>query len=350
MPEGLAGPNINLCKSSNDLYPERKEDDMEASVGKPHSIKNDSSHAGIVARLGRNMIDNWQLYALMLPPFIYLVVFKYVPMYGALIAFQNYIPSRGMMGSEWVGLKYFVQFFESYEFWRIMKNTLLLSLYTLIAGFPIPIILALSLNYVRHTYFKKVVQMITYAPHFISIVVMVGIILQVLDPRVGLVNAILGLFGADPINFMGEPKLFSHIFVWSGVWQNVGFSCIIYIAALASVDPSLHEAAVVDGASKLRRMWHIDLPGIIPVAVILLILNMGNLLDTGFEKVLLMQNPLNLSSSEIIDTYVYKVGLTSTAINLSYSSAIGLFKSIIGLALLVGVNHVSRKVSDTSLW
>ncbi|WP_246320043.1 ABC transporter permease [Paenibacillus qinlingensis] len=301
-------------------------------------------------RLKKNASNHWQLYLLMLLPIIYLIIFKYVPMYGALIAFKNYLPTKGVWGSEWVGLKHFDRFFHSYEFVRIMKNTVLLSIYSLFAGFPFPIILALSLNYVNSRFFKKSVQMITYAPHFISVVVMVGIILQMMDPRVGLIQKIMKFFGLPTINFMGIPEWFSHVFVWSGIWQNVGFSCIIYLAALAAVDPSLHEAAVVDGANKVRRMWHVDLPGIMPVAVILLIMNTGHVLDIGFEKVLLLQNPLNMSSSEVIDTFVYKVGLASTAINYSYSSAIGLFKSVINLILLVLVNRIARQLGQTSLW
>jgi putative aldouronate transport system permease protein len=301
-------------------------------------------------RLKKNASSHWQLYLLMLLPIIYLLIFKYVPMYGALIAFKNYIPTKGVWGSEWVGMKHFDRFFHSYEFVRIMKNTILLSMYSLFAGFPFPIVLALSLNYVNARFFKKTVQMITYAPHFISTVVMVGIILQMMDPRVGLVQTIMKYFGLPTVNFMGIPEWFSHVFVWSGIWQNVGFSCIIYLAALAAVDPSLHEAAVMDGANKIRRMWHVDLPGIMPVAVILLIMNTGHVLDIGFEKVLLMQNPLNMSASEVIDTFVYKVGLASTAINYSYSSAIGLFKSVINLILLVLVNRLARKLGQTSLW
>ncbi|MDF2963690.1 MAG: sugar transporter permease [Paenibacillus sp.] len=290
------------------------------------------------------------MYLLMLLPVIYLIVFKYVPMYGALIAFKNYVPTKGVWGSDWVGFKHFIRFFNSYEFGRIMRNTLLVSFYSLLAGFPFPIVLALCLNYVKSRFLQKSVQMITYAPHFISVVVMVGIVLQFLDPRIGLINMILQALGFSPMNFMGEPGWFSHIFVWSGIWQNVGFSCIIYLAALAAIDPSLHEAAVMDGASKVRRMWHVDLPGIMPVAVIMLIMNTGHVLDIGFEKILLMQNPLNMSSSEVIDTFVYKVGLASTAINYSYSSAIGLFKSVINLVLLVVVNRAAKKMGQTSLW
>nr|WP_249730455.1 ABC transporter permease subunit [Paenibacillus sp. J2TS4] len=292
----------------------------------------------------------WRLYALIALPVLYILLFKYVPMYGAQIAFRDFTATQGIWGSDWVGLKHFIRFFNSYEFGRLMMNTILLSVYSLLAGFPFPIILALSLNYVKNVFFKKSVQMITYAPHFISVVVMVGIILEMLDPRHGIVNQLLTMLGMEPIHFMSRPEMFKSIYVWSGIWQNVGFSCIIYLAALAGIDPSLHEAAVVDGASKLRRMWHIDLPGIMPVAIILLILNTGQMLDVGFEKVLLMQNPLNLRTSEVIDTYVYKVGLTSQAMNYSYSSAIGLFKSVINLILLVAVNKIAQKTKQASLW
>lgn len=292
----------------------------------------------------------WQLYVLLALPLIYLVVFKYVPMYGVMIAFKNYLANEGIWGSEWVGFKHFERFFYSYEFWRLMKNTLIISVYSLIAGFPFPILLALGLNYARNRIFKKSVQMITYAPHFISVVVMVGIILELLDPRNGIINNIIRALGFETVNFMDNPNYFKSIYVWSGIWQSVGFNCIIFLAALAAIDPSLHEAAVVDGASIWRRMWHIDLPGIMPIAIILLILNTGHILDNGFEKVLLMQNPLNLRTSEVIDTYVYKVGLVSQAMNYSYSTAIGLFKSLIGLILLISVNKVAQKTKQSSLW
>ncbi|WP_407083071.1 ABC transporter permease [Paenibacillus aurantius] len=298
----------------------------------------------------KKMKKVWRLYVLISLPLIYLLLFKYWPMYGAQIAFKNYIVTKGIWGSEWVGLKHFIRFFESYEFWRIIRNTITLSLYSLAAGFPFPILLALSLNYVRNERFKKSVQMITYAPHFISVVVMVGIILELLDPRNGIVNTVLKLFGLQPVNFMGIPEYFKSIYVWSGIWQSVGFSCIIYLAALSSIDPALHEAAVVDGASKLQRMRHIDLPGLMPIAIIMLILNTGHMLDVGFEKVLLMQNPLNMRTSEVIDTYVYKVGLASQAVNYSYSSAIGLFKSLINLILLVAVNKIAQRTNQSSLW
>jgi multiple sugar transport system permease protein/putative aldouronate transport system permease protein len=271
-------------------------------------------------------------------------------MYGAQIAFKDFSVSKGIWDSSWVGFKHFNRFFQSYDFWRIMKNTLLLSLYHLIATFPFPIILALSLNSIRHIRFKKAVQMVTYAPHFISVVVMVGLILQFLSPRSGPFAALVQWLGLEPLNIMGNPDLFKSVYVWSDVWQHTGFACIIYLAALAGIDPALHEAAKMDGASKIRRMWHIDLPGIMPIATILLILNFGRIFDLGFEKVLLLQNPLNTRTSEIIDTYVYNIGLKSMIPNFSYASAIGLFKNVIAFVLVMTVNQASKKLGQSSLW
>jgi putative aldouronate transport system permease protein len=282
-------------------------------------------------------------------PFAYLIVFKYVPMYGAQIAFRDFSLSEGIWRSPWVGVRYFARFFHSYEFWNVMRNTVSLSLYQLLAGFPFPILLALSLNYVAHVPFKKTVQLVTYFPHFISVVVMVGIIYEVLDPRIGIVNvAIRGITGS-PVDFLGRANLFPSIYVWSGVWQNMGFGCIIYLAALSAVDPALHEAAVVDGASKLRRVIHIDLPGLVPVAITLLILQVAHMLDIGFEKVFLLQNPLNIRNSEIINTYVYKVGIAARIVNFSYSSAIGLFTNVINFVLLLGVNQAARRTGQ-GMW
>ncbi|QTH46731.1 sugar ABC transporter permease [Cohnella sp. LGH] len=283
-------------------------------------------------------------------PVLFIIVFSYIPMYGAQIAFKNYVVTKGIWGSEWVGLKHLDRFIHSYDFWRLLRNTLTISFYSLIAGFPFPIILALSLNYVRSVFFKKSVQMITYAPYFISVVVMVGIIFELLDPRKGMVNHVIQGLGFEPVQFMAKAEWFQSIYVWSGVWQMVGFSCIIYLAALAGIDPALHESAVIDGASKVRRMWHVDLPGILPIAIILLIINMGHMLDVGYEKILLMQNSLNMRTSEVIDTYVYKVALNSPGMNYSYSTLIGLFKSVINLSLLIAVNQIARKTRQTSLW
>lgn len=299
-----------------------------------------------------NVRRSWQLYVMLLLPLLWLGIFAYIPMWGAQIAFRNYVPVGGFGGitsSEWVGFDHFVRFFNSYNFWPIIKNTVVLNLYSLIAGFPLPIILALALNYAAGRWFRKSVQMVSYAPYFISVVVMVGILFQLLAIG-GMFNQFLGLFGVDPIAFMAKPEYWKSIYVWSGIWQTVGFNCIIYLAALAGIDPTLHEAAILDGANKLQRMRDIDLPGIMPVAIILLILNMGALLSTGFEKVILMQNALNRSTSEVIDSYVYWVGLGSDIPQFAYAAAIGLFKSVVGLILLYAVNMLSRRLQGSSLW
>ena len=293
---------------------------------------------------------NWELYALIAIPLAYFIIFKYVPMYGAQIAFRNFHPSRGLWDSPWVGFDQFVKFFGSHKFFTILGNTFALSIYKLAAGFPIPIILAIALHYCTSSRYKRTVQMVTYAPHFISVVVVAGIIVQILSPRVGAVNKLIELFGGTPILFMGEPGFFKSIYVWSDVWQEMGWGSIIFLAALASINPELHEAAVADGATKLQRIWYIDVPGIMPTAIILLILNVGRIMFIGFEKVLLLQNPLNLGASEIIDTYVYKIGLASPVPNFSYSTAIGLFSSVISFVLLLIVNQIARRVGETSLW
>ncbi|TVY11225.1 sugar ABC transporter permease [Paenibacillus cremeus] len=271
-------------------------------------------------------------------------------MYGAQIAFKNYSITKGIWDSPWIGFNHFVRFFNSYDFWRIMKNTLLLSLYHLVATFPFPVLFALGLHYIANVRFRKTLQLVTYAPHFISVVVMVGLILQFLSPRIGPMAVLTERLGLHMPNVMGDASWFKSVYVWSDVWQHTGFSCIIFIAALAGIDPALHEAALMDGASKVRRIWHIDVPGIMPIAIILLILNVGRIFDLGFEKVLLMQNPLNTRSSEIIDTYVYNVGLKSMVPNFSYASAIGLFKNVIAFILVMSVNQLSKKFGQSSLW
>lgn len=304
------------------------------------------------SRFVSGMKRSWQLHVMLALPLAWLLIYAYIPMWGAQIAFRDYSPSGGFTGiwtSPWVGLEHFHRFFNSYNFWPILKNTLVLNLYSLVAGFPLPIIFALALNYVRQRWFKKTVQMVSYAPHFISVVVIVGMLLQFLAVS-GMINHLIGYLGLDPIPFMSRPQYWKHIYVWSGIWQGLGFSCIIYLAALSGIDPSLHEAAIVDGATKLQRMRDIDLPGIMPVAIILLILNMGSLLSTGFEKIILLQNPLNLGTSEVIDTYVYRVGLASQIPQFDYAAAIGLFKSVIGLVMILGVNQLARRLKVTSLW
>ncbi len=280
------------------------------------------------------------------PALIYFLVFKYYPMYGLQIAFKNFVATQGIFGSDWTGLDHFIRFFRSYYFWDLIKNTLGINLYQL-ALFPVSIIVALSLNELRDGRFKKTAQTITYAPHFISVVVFVGMIIAFLDPMTGIVNNFLGLFGIGPINFMTEPAWFKTIFVFSGEWQQLGWGAIIYLAALAGIDPQLHEAAKVDGASRLQRIWNINIPGILPTIIILLILNMGNMMSIGFEKILLMQNPLNLGASQVIQTYVYEIGILNG--QYSYSTAVGMFNSVINFLILIFFNRLARR-TGTSLW
>ena len=296
----------------------------------------------------KSIFRNYELYLFLLPTFLYFLVFHYGPMYGVQIAFKNFTASRGIWGSPWVGFAHFQRFFSSYQFWSLLRNTLGISLYSLIAGFPVPIILALLLNQIPGKRFRRTVQTITYAPNFISVVVIVGMLLVFLSPRGGLINAIIELFGGTSIYFMARPEWFQTIYVLSGIWQGAGFGSIIYLAALSSIDPQLHEAAIVDGATKLQRIRHIDIPGIVPTAVILLILNTGTIMNVGFEKAFLMQTPLNLETSEIISTYVYKVGLVNA--QFSFSSAVGLFRAAINLTLIVAVNRFARTVGETALW
>lgn len=285
---------------------------------------------------------------LILPVLIYFIVFKYVPMYGMQIAFKDFVATKGIFGSEWVGLKHFKRFFDSYYFWRLIKNTLGIGLYELAVGFPIPIILALMINEVRLKRFKKVVQNVTYAPHFLSTVVLVGMLFLFLDPNYGVINNFITALGGKSTAFMTEPAWFKTIYVLSHVWQQMGWGSIIYLAALSGVDPALHEAAEVDGASRIRRIWHINLPAITPTIVILLILNVGKVVDVGFEKVFLMQNELNMEASDVIATHVYKTGIMGA--QYSYSTAVGLFDSVISFILLVSVNYIASKMSETSLW
>jgi ABC-type polysaccharide transport system permease subunit len=298
----------------------------------------------------RQVKHSWQLYLLLLVPLVWLIIFQYWPMYGAQIAFRNFLPGDKIWDAQWVGFANFERFFKSVMFTNLLRNTLGLSLYSLAVGFPIPILFALSLNQVRNGLFKSSVQMISYAPYFISTVVMVGMLLQFLDLRHGPVNLLIMTLGGKAIHFMGDAKLFQSIYVWSGVWQYTGFNTVIYLAALSTIDPSLHEAAVVDGANRLQRIINIDIPGILPTAITLLILNMGQVINVGFEKVYLMQNPLNTPISEVISTYVYKVGLIGGITNYSYASAIGIFNSVVGLILLALANQMAKRFTETSLW
>lgn len=302
----------------------------------------------ILQRSGKALIRDWQLIVLCALPIAYFIIFHYIPMYGVQIAFKDFRAVDGIWGSEWVGLKHFRRFFSSPQFLPLIKNTLGLSFLQLALGFPIPIILAIMLNQTRHYGFRKFVQSVVYCPHFISIVVLTSMLYIFLSPRNGIINTAIEFFGGDPIFFLGEAKYFKLTFVISGIWQNAGWSAIIYIAALAGISPDLYEAAAVDGANKWQRIWHIDLPGILPTMVMMFIMEVGKVMNLGFQKAYLMQNAQNLASSEIISTYIYKVGLINA--QYSYSAAINLFNNIVNIILLVACNQLAKRVTKNSLW
>ncbi|TVY09152.1 ABC transporter permease [Paenibacillus cremeus] len=298
--------------------------------------------------LWKSIVSRYDLYLMLLIPIVWYLVFHYGPLYGLQIAFKNFSPAKGIMGSKWVGLEHFQRFVESYYFWRLLWNTVSINLFSLLFAFPIPIILALIISEVRNKAFSKLVQNITYIPHFISIVVMVGMIMLFLSPRGGPLNSIIHAFGGSPVRFLDSAAWFKTIFISTNIWQNMGWQSIIYIAALSGVNPQLYEAAKMDGASRLRRIWHVSIPGILPVIVILLILDVGHFMNVGFEKILLLQNNLNLESSDVISTFVYTTGILKG--EYSYTAAIGLFNSLVNLALLILVNRFARKKAETSLW
>ncbi|UKA63433.1 ABC transporter permease [Arthrobacter sp. FW306-04-A] len=296
----------------------------------------------------KRVASAWQLYVLLTPALIYIAVFKYWPMYGVQIAFRNYNPVDGFLGSPWVGLANFQRFVSSFQFERVLENTVWLAVLGLLIAFPVPIVLALLVNQLQARRFKKLTQTVLYSPAFISTVVVVGMMFVLLSPRSGLVNNALQLFGGQPVFFMGSADWFRPVYVVSDIWQHAGFSMVVYLAALTGIDPALHDAAKVDGANKFQRIRHIDIPGIMPVITVLFILAIGNLLNVGFEKALLMQTNLNTQTSEIVQTYVYHAGLQQA--QFSYSAAIGLFNSLLNLALLVTFNWVARRATKTSLW
>lgn len=291
---------------------------------------------------------NWDLYLLILPVILYFLIFKYYPMYGAQIAFKNFLAVEGITGSPWLGFEHFRRFFESFYFWRLIKNTLFIGIYQLVVGFPIPIMLALMINEVKNKRFRKIVQTVTYAPHFLSTVVVVALLFMLLSPITGVLNNIIVAFGGDPVAFMTDPGWFKTVYVLSGVWQTMGWSSIIYLAALSSIDPQLKEAAMIDGASKMQQIRHINLPAIKPTIVIMLILQCGSIFGVGFEKVFLMQNNLNMAASDVIATHVYRAGILGS--QYSYSTAIGLFESVINFTILLIVNYTARKINKISLW
>lgn len=304
------------------------------------------------APLSSRIRKHWQLYLFLLLPVAYLLIFHYYPMLGIQIAFKKYSPALKIWGSPWVGTKYFEKFFRSTQFNRVVGNTLKLSLYSLVAGFPLPIIFALMMNVMRSQRYKKAVQTITYMPHFISTVVLVGMLMQMFNPLTGLYGKVYSALhnGEVARDLLGSSTAFPHLYVWSGIWQSFGWDSIIYVAALAGVSPELHEAAQIDGASRFQRVIHVDFPAILPTAIIMLILRTGSVMSIGFEKIFLMQNSLNLKASEVISTYVYKVSLSAAIPDFSYSTAIGLFNSVINLVIISLVNALSARLSDTSLW
>ncbi|WP_246516873.1 ABC transporter permease [Lederbergia ruris] len=299
-------------------------------------------------RLKKSLRKNFILYIFVFPVILYFLIFKYFPMYGVQIAFKEFIATKGITGSEWIGMEHFQRFFNSHYFWRLIKNTLGIGVYQLLVGFPIPIILALLINEVRKSAFKRFVQTITYAPHFLSVIVLVGMLFLFLSPTNGIVNKLIEMFGGEPIFFMTEPRWFKTTYVFSGVWQQMGWSSIIYLAALSSVDPQLHDAAKIDGASRIQRIWHVNIPGILPTIIILLILQSGQILSVGFEKVFLMQNSLNMEASDVIATHIYRSGIVGAQYD--YSAAIGLFESVINFIILIMVNYFAKRTSSTSLW
>ena len=294
-----------------------------------------------------NLRKHSQLYTLVVLPLIFLLIFRYVPMAGNVIAFRRFRPGSSIFGDEWVGLYYVELFLNDPGFWRAFWNTIILGSLTLIVIFPLPIILALLLNELRSRRFKRVVQTITYLPHFMSIVIVAGFVYQ-LTALDGTVNQIIRAFGGDAISFMQEPGWFRQIFVASEIWQTVGFGTILYLAALTTIDEQLYEAARIDGANRWKQTWHITLPGIRPMIIVLLVLNIGQFMQVGFEKVLLLYNPLTYPTADVLDTYVYRVGLATG--QYSYAAAIGLFNALIGLVLIFSANAISRRLTGASLW
>ncbi|MFE5320634.1 ABC transporter permease [Paenibacillus sp. NPDC056579] len=309
----------------------------------PAFIEKKRMKAGLLLDIRKNKL----LYVMLLPVLLYYVVFHYAPMYGAMIAFKDFSPRLGIWGSDWVGFAHFKDFFTGPYFWRTIKNTVLISLYELIFGFPAPIILALLLNEIKNSIFKRTVQTVTYMPHFISLVVICGIVKDFTSSE-GLINDVIAWFGGERSTFLLEPELFRSVYVSSGIWQHIGWGTIIYLAALTGIDPEQYEAARMDGAGRWKQMLHVTIPGIMPTIVILLILEMGRMMNVGFEKIILLYNPSTYETADVVSSYVYRVGLQD--FNYSFSSAVGLFNSAVNFTLLVFSNWLSRRLNDTSLW
>lgn len=298
-------------------------------------------------RSGKRFWSYWQLYALILPAVVYLAIFSYQPIYGLIIAFKDFNVGKGIWGSDWVGLKHFIRFVNFPNFWLYIKNTFLISVYG-IATFPCAIILALMINELQNKYFKRAVQMISYAPYFLSTVVVCSMVLLFFNAERGIINQMISVFGGTPVEWLGTTKYFRHLYIWSGVWQGIGWGTIIYLSALSGVSSELVEAAVIDGADRLRIIWHINIPTIAPTIIIMFIMSLGSILSVGFEKIYLLQNPLNLSVSQVIATYTYEIGIRGG--QFSYSSAIGLFNTVVNILLLIITNLILKKLTTVSLW
>ncbi|MCU6711317.1 ABC transporter permease subunit [Paenibacillus sp. J5C_2022] len=297
----------------------------------------------------KRLIRDKYLYMMLLPVIFFYIIFKYLPMGGEIIAFKDYRFTDGILGSKWAGFKHFELLFDSADFWRVLRNTLLLNVYSIVFGFPVPIVLALLLNEVRREWYKRIVQNFLYVPHFISWVVLGGILVAMLSPSTGIVNLILDkVFGIDPIYFMANSSWWPVMYTLSGIWREAGWGTILYLAAMAAIDTQLYEAAKIDGANKLRQIWHVTLPGIRSTIAILLILRMGSMMDVGLEQTLVLQNSSVLDVADVISTYVYRVGLQN--MNYSYTTAIGLFQSIVGLILIISVNRMIKVSGERGLW
>ena len=288
----------------------------------------------------------WQLYLILVPAVVYVLIFSYGPMYGILMAFENFSPKKGYLGSEWVGLKHFIRFFSYPDFWKLLRNTISISLYSL-ATFPVNIIVALMINEIRNGKFKKTVQMVTYAPQFLSMVVTCSIVILMVG-RDGPIGNLYEFFTGENADLLSKASWFGSVYVWSGVWKELGWGTIIYLAALAGVSPDLIESAKMDGANRMQVIWHINIPCILPTIVIMFIMKMGSLLSVGFEKIFLLQNKLNLDTSRVISTYVYEIGIQGG--QFSYSTAIGLFNNIVNIILIICANKIARKISGIGLW
>lgn len=321
---------------------------MRSETKVRQSVSSSLKHESFLDKVRKSIKTDWQLYMLLIPGFVLVFIFCYMPMYGISIAFKDYNPLKGFAESPWVGFKHFKMFMSSYYFWRLIRNTLKISITSFLFGFPAPILLALLLNELKSKHFKKTVQTISYFPHFVSTVVIVGMLVQFTSPSTGIINQVIKSLGGQPINFMVEGEWFVPMYVITGIWQGIGWGSIIYLAGLSNIDQEQYEAAIVDGASRFKQIIYISIPGILPTIMIMLILAVGSLMSVSFEKVLLMYNELIYEETDVLNTYIYRLGITNR--QYSYSTAVGFFQTIINCTLVVGANFFSKKYTEASLW